>query len=192
MRGHYLRAASLAVAALLLTGCAGAYQYYQGTGVHDVTAAEAVGSWDGEQQAHLTLHQDGTATAEHLDGREWDYDRGLRFSGTGRWELTDNDGGQQLVVDLSTITGIETRADAEHPEPAPSIPSTPAATSATSTASIALVPTRYRWHYYVQRDKQHQNLALFVFVGDPDVGDHYWLTRTPAEPSASAQLPAVQ
>ncbi|MEV7124241.1 hypothetical protein [Kitasatospora griseola] len=163
MRGRRPRTAVLAAVALLLTGCAGVAQYYEGTGLHDATAAEAVGSWDGDQQAHLTLHQDGTATVERLDGQDWAYEDGWRLSGTGRWELTDEDAGQRLVLDLTTRTALDTRPDARrslsHTEP----------------------PTAYRWRFHLKRDRQHR-LELFVFIGDPDGGSHHLLTRTPAEP----------
>ncbi|WP_189272901.1 hypothetical protein [Kitasatospora griseola] len=172
MRGHRPRTAVLAAVALLLTGCAGVAQYYEGTGLHDATAAEAVGSWEGDQQAHLTLHQDGTATVERLDGQDWAYEDGWRLSGTGRWELTDEVAGQRLVLDLTTRTALDTRPDARrslsHTEP----------------------PTAYRWRFHLKRDRQHR-LELFVFIGDPDGAGHHLLTRTPAEPPA-APLPTAQ
>ncbi|MFD7639112.1 hypothetical protein ACFV4P_00510 [Kitasatospora sp. NPDC059795] len=175
MHRHHARTAVLAAAALLLTACAGVTQYYEGTGLHDATTAEAVGSWDGEQQAHLTLQQDGSALIERLDGKEWDYDHGWRLSGTGRWELVDRDAGQQLVVDLTTRTGTDARTDNR-----PGVTPDPSANAA---------PTTYRWRFYVKRGQQQQ-LELFTFVGDPDTGNTYLLTRSPNQDPTPAPATA--
>ncbi|MFD8597151.1 hypothetical protein ACFV1L_19325 [Kitasatospora sp. NPDC059646] len=170
MRRHYPRTSTLAVAALLLTACAGVTQYYEGTGLHDATTAEAVGDWTGRQQARLTLRADGTAVIDRLDGQDWDFDEGWQLSGTGRWELTDRDAGQELVVDLTARTATGLRAvDRRSPAPA---------------------PDGYRWRFHVKRDRQRE-LQLFAFVGDPDSGDAYLLTRAPAGPG-SAPGPAVR
>ncbi|OKJ03006.1 hypothetical protein [Kitasatospora sp. CB01950] len=182
MRRHHARTAVLAAAALPLTACAGVTQYYEGTGLHDATAAEAVGSWDGEQQAHLTLRQDGSALIERLDGKEWDYERGWRLSGTGRWELVDREAGQQLVVDLTTRTGSDARPGAETRPGADTRP------GVTPDPSANAAPTTYRWRFYVKRGQQ-QRLELFTFVGDPDTGTAYLLTRSPNQDPATDPEP---
>ena len=42
----------------------------------------------------MVLHKDGTALLEKLDGQDFDLEDGWRLSGTGTWQLTDDNGGQ--------------------------------------------------------------------------------------------------
>lgn len=150
------------VALTVLTACAGPYQYYEGTGLHDATVTEIAGSWECSEETRLVLRQDGTALLRRLDGQGFDFDDGWRLSGDGTWELTDDGAGQDIRVTLTTRTGVERRvtataADVSAPDP----------------------PSTYTWHFYVHRNP-HEALELFFFYGDPDVGNTYVMTRTAA------------
>ncbi|MFJ9447319.1 hypothetical protein ACIRRH_36520 [Kitasatospora sp. NPDC101235] len=151
----------------VLCACAGPYQYYEGTGLHDAAAAEAAGIWEGAEQTRLTLNQDGTALVQRLDGHDFDFDQGWRLSGTGTWELTDRAGGQDVVVTMTTRTGAETR------EASPAVRGTFAA------------PLTYTWRFYARRDA-HRSLELFFFFGDPDIGNRYLLRHATASSSTAA------
>lgn len=148
-----------AVALAALTACAGPFQYYEGTGVHDTTAADLAGAWQHAAGAGVLLRQDGTALLEELDGQDFDFDDGWRLSGTGTWQLTDRQGGQVVRLALTARTGVERRS------PAP-----------TATASPPPPPAAYAWSLHVGRDRQG-GVGLFFFTGDPDAGDTYVLTR---------------
>ncbi|MFD7324819.1 hypothetical protein ACFV9D_27660 [Streptomyces sp. NPDC059875] len=97
------------VALTLLTACAGPYQYYEGTGLHDATVAEAAGSWESVEGTRLILRQDGTALLQRLDGQDFDFDDGWRLSGTRTWELTDDADGQDIRLAMTTRTEVEMR-----------------------------------------------------------------------------------
>ncbi|MGW1508370.1 hypothetical protein [Streptomyces sp. NPDC002394] len=107
----------------------------------------------------MVLGKDGTALLEKLDGQDFDFEDGWRLSGTGTWQLTDDDGGQVVRLALTARTRLESRSparatDASTPEP-PSIDS---------------------WSFCVDRD-QHDELKLFFFYGDPDIGNTYVMKR---------------
>ncbi|MCX4980406.1 hypothetical protein [Streptomyces sp. NBC_00572] len=158
-----------AVVALLttLTAClAGPGQYYEGTDVHDATAAEVAGAWKSTEGTAMTLRPDGTATVTRLDGQDFDFDDGWRLSGTGTWSLADDANGQDVRLELTARTKAETRADATTP--------LPDATDA---------PTTYTWRFFVDRDKQKKPV-LFFFFGDPDAADTYVMTRKPTATAA--------
>lgn len=93
-----------------LTACAGPYQYYEGTGTHDATAAEVAGGWDNVEGTRMVLRKDGTALLEKLDGQDFDFEDGWRLSGTGTWQLTDDDGGQVVRLALTARTRVESRS----------------------------------------------------------------------------------
>ncbi|MFF9819588.1 hypothetical protein [Streptomyces sp. NPDC014006] len=140
----------------VLTACAGPYQYYGGTGIHDTTAAEVAGGWENVEGTHVVLRKDGTAVVEKLDGQDFDFEDGWRLSGTGTWQLTDD--GQVVRLALTARTRVESRSptvtDASAPDPR----------------------STYAWSFYVDRD-QHAELKLFFFYGDPDIGNTYLMTR---------------
>ncbi|MEU7068976.1 hypothetical protein AB0B30_00925 [Streptomyces narbonensis] len=158
-----------AVVALLiaLTGClAGPGQYYEGTGVHDATAAEAAGTWESTEGTAMTLRPDGTAAVTRLDGWDFDFDEGWRLSGKGTWALTDTPAGQRLRLELTARTKVDRRADATMPPPDGGDP-----------------PTAYTWRFYVDRDDRRE-LVLFFHFGDPDAGNAYVMTRKPTATTA--------
>lgn len=114
----------LAVVLAVLTARAGPYQYYEGTGVHDSTAAEVVGGWENVEGTRVVLRKDATALFEKLDGQDFDFEDGWRLSGTGTWQLTDDDGGQVVRLALTARTLVEmeirspaTTTDTSTPEP---------------------------------------------------------------------------
>ncbi|MET7455899.1 hypothetical protein ABZT03_29225 [Streptomyces sp. NPDC005574] len=149
------------LALTVLTACAGPYQYYGGTGLHDATTAEVAGGWENVEGTQVVLREDGTALLERLDGKDFDFEDGWRLSGTGTWQLTDEEGGQVVRLALTTRTRVERRfpvtaTDAAVPEP----------------------PSAYAWSFYVDRDP-HDELQLFFFYGDPDTGNAYVMTRKP-------------
>ncbi|OKJ62566.1 hypothetical protein [Streptomyces sp. CB02261] len=148
----------LMVVLAVLTACAGPYQYDEGTGIHDATAAEVAGGWENVEGTRVVLRKDGTALFERLDGQDFDFEDGWRLSGTGTWQLTD-DGGQVVRLALTARTRVESRSpatatDASTPEP----------------------PSTYAWSFYVDRD-QHDELKLLFFYGDPGIGNTYVMTR---------------
>lgn len=145
----------------VLSACAGPYQYYTGTGLHDATAAEAAGNWANIEDTQLTLRRDGTALFRQLDGQDFDFDDGWRVSGTGTWELTDDAGGQDIHLTMTSRTAFDTRAPA----------------AAADTPVSTPPPTTYTWNFYVRRD-QREALELFFMYGDPDIGNTYVMTRT--------------
>ena len=143
----------------VLTARAGPYQYYKGTGVHDATAAEVAGDWENVEGTRVVLRKDGTALLEKLDGQGFDFEDGWRLSGTGTWQLTADDGGQIVRLTLTARTRVESRSlaaatDTSTPEP----------------------PSTYAWSLYADRD-QRDELKLFFFYGDPDIGNTYVMTR---------------
>ncbi|MFF0751820.1 hypothetical protein [Streptomyces sp. NPDC004267] len=142
-----------------LTACAGPYQYYEGTGLHDATAAEVAGGWENVEGTRVVLRKDGTALLEKLDGQDFDFEDGWRLSGTGTWQLTDDDGGQVVRLAMTTRTRAERR-----------FPVTVTAPSAPGP------PSTYSWLFNVDRD-QHDGLVLFFTYGDPDIGNRYAMTR---------------
>lgn len=149
----------LMVVLTVLTACAGPYQYYGGTGLHDATTAEVAGGWENVEGTRVVLREDGTALLEKLDGQDFDFEDGWRLSGTGTWQLTDDDGGQVVRLALTARTRVDGRSsvtatDASTPEP----------------------PSTYVWSFYVDRD-QHDKLKLFFFYGDPDIGNTYMMAR---------------
>jgi hypothetical protein len=151
----------LVLALTALTAC-GPYQYYGGTGLHDATPAEVAGGWENVEGTHVAFREDGTALLERLDGQDFDFEDGWRLSGTGTWQLTDDDGGQQVRLALTARTQAERRFPL--PANAPSAPEP---------------PSTYTWCFYVDRD-QHDELKLFFFYGDPDAGNAYVMTRETA------------
>lgn len=150
----------LMVVSASLTACAGPYQYDEGTGLHDVTAAEAAGSWENAEGTRMVLRKDGTALLEKLDGQDFDFEDGWRLTGTGTWQLNDDEGGQVVRLALTTRTRVERRL--------------PAAAGAGSPAPEP--PSTYSWSFYADRD-QHDGLVLFFMYGDPDMGNMYVMTR---------------
>ncbi|WP_053849422.1 hypothetical protein [Streptomyces sp. NRRL B-24085] len=154
--GAHLGGLMVVLAALM--GCAGPYQYYGGTGIHDATTAEVAGGWENIEGTRVMLQQDGTALLEKLDGQDFDFEDGWRLSGTGTWQLTDEEDGQVVRLALTARTRVESRspttADTSAPEP----------------------PSTYVWSFYVDRD-QHDEVKLFFFYGDPDAGNTYAMTR---------------
>ncbi|MFE4858629.1 hypothetical protein [Streptomyces sp. NPDC056670] len=144
---------------VVLTACAGPYQYYEGTGIHDAMAAEVAGVWENVEGTRVVLRKDGTALLEKLDGQDFDFEDGWRLSGTGTWQLTDDHGGQVVRLTLTARTRVERRS--------------PATATDTSTPEP---PSIYAWSFYVDRD-QHDELKLFFFYGDPDIGNAYVMTR---------------
>ncbi|MFD6285848.1 hypothetical protein [Streptomyces sp. NPDC060205] len=147
------------VVSAALTACAGPCQYYEGTGVHDATAAEVAGVWENVEGTRVVLREDATALFEKLDGQDFDFEDRWRLSGTGTWQLTDDDGGQIVRLALTARTEVASRSPA----------------TATDTASPE-PPSTYSWSFYVDRD-QHDELKLFFFYGDPDVGNTYVMTH---------------
>ncbi|MEU7278088.1 hypothetical protein AB0A69_04750 [Streptomyces sp. NPDC045431] len=152
------------VALLVSSGCAGPYQYDEGTGVHDATTAEVSGNWEGAEETRLTLRRDGTALLQRLDGQDFDFDDGWRLSGTGTWELTDDADGQDVRLTLTHQTRVERRDTG----------------TTTGAAAPARPPATYSWRFSVRRDPR-EALELFFFFGDPDIGNTYVMTR--AKPS---------
>nr|WP_203587083.1 hypothetical protein [Actinospica acidiphila] len=149
-----------------VTGCAGPYQYDDGTGVHDAVAAEVAGTWVNIDGTRVVLHANGTAQVENLDGQDFDFDDGWRLSGRGRWQLSDRDGGQLVRLELTGRTHADRRPGAD----------------ATATAAAAgEAPSTYAWSMYVDRRKGGE-VTLFFFFGDPDAGNAYVLMRTSAVP----------
>ncbi|MFJ6186448.1 hypothetical protein [Streptomyces sp. NPDC092295] len=149
---------ALVLALTVLTGC-GPYTYYGGTGLHDATPAEVAGVWENVEGTRLAFDEDGTAILENLDGQDFDFDDGWRLSGTGTWQLTDDDGGQKVRLALTARTQAGTRlslSTGEEPPPEP--------------------PSTYTWYFYVDRAQQDE-LTLFFFFGDPDAGNTYVMTR---------------
>ncbi|MFE6855071.1 hypothetical protein ACFVDH_30255 [Streptomyces sp. NPDC057674] len=142
-----------------LTGCAGPYQYYGGTRLHDATTAEVAGFWENAEGTHVALLRDGTALLENLDGQDFDFEDGWRLSGTGTWQLTDDDGGQAVRLSLTTRTRVEKRSPAPVAAPSAQEP-----------------PSTYSWFLYVDRD-QRDGLVMFFMYGDPDIGNMYVMTR---------------
>ncbi|MFE9404248.1 hypothetical protein ACFYNY_21115 [Streptomyces sp. NPDC006530] len=141
--------------ATALTAC-GPYQYYDGTGIHDATAAEVVGAWENIEGTHVVLRKDGTALIEKLDGEGFDFDYGWRLSGTGTWRLADASGGQTVRLTLTTQTRVESRS--------------PEASSVGESSPQA--PRIYTWFFHVDRDR-HDEVRLFFFYGNPDTGNTY-------------------
>ncbi|MFF0751958.1 hypothetical protein [Streptomyces sp. NPDC004267] len=88
-----------------LTACAGPDQYYEGTGIHDATAAEVAGGWENVEGTRVVLRKDGTALLEKLDGQGFDFEDDWRLSGTGTWQLADD--GQVVRLALATRTRVE-------------------------------------------------------------------------------------
>ncbi|MCG7524067.1 hypothetical protein MHW47_06370 [Streptomyces sp. OfavH-34-F] len=148
----------LMVVLATLTAC-DPYQYYEGTGIHDTTAAEVAGGWENVEGTRVLLRKDGTTLFEKLDGQDFDFEDGWRLSGEGTWQLTDDDGGQVVRLALTERTRVESRS----PSPATD-----------TTAPEA--PSTYAWSFYVDRD-QNDALKLFFFYGDPDAGNTYVMTR---------------
>ncbi|OKJ65222.1 hypothetical protein AMK27_05270 [Streptomyces sp. CB02009] len=158
----HARGTSLGVLIVILaalTGCAGPYQYDEGTGLHDAMTAEVAGVWENPEGTHVALLRDGTALLENLDGQDFDFEDGWRLSGTGTWQLTDDDGGQVVRLSLTTRTRVEKRS------PAP-----------VAAPSAAEPPSTYSWFFNVDRD-QRDGLVMFFMYGDPDIGNMYVMTR---------------
>lgn len=135
------------------------YQYYEGTGIHDTTADAVAGGWENVEGTRVLLRKDGTALFEKLDGQDFDFNDGWRLSGKGTWQLTDDDGGQVVRLALTARTRVESRS----PSPA-------------TDTSAPEPPSTYAWSFYVDRD-QNDELKLFFFYGDPDIGNTYVMTR---------------
>lgn len=158
MRGAALGV--LLVVSAVLTACAGPYQYDEGTGLHDATAAEVAGGWENVEGARVALRKDGTALLEKLDGHDFDFEEGWRLSGTGTWRLADDEGGQTVRLALTTRTRVERRQPV----------------AAGTDPSAVEPPSTYSWSFYVDRDP-HDGLVLFFMYGDPDIGNMYVMTR---------------
>ncbi|MFJ8658406.1 hypothetical protein [Streptomyces sp. NPDC093795] len=159
LRARGVIAGVLMAVLAVLTACAGPFQYYEGTGLHDITAAEVAGGWENVEGTRVVLRENGTALLERLDGQDFDFDEGWRLSGTGTWQLRDDDGGQVVRLSLTARTRAERR---------------PLAT--TTGTSPPESPSTYAWTFYVDRD-QHDELKLFFFYGDPDIGNTYVMSR---------------
>ncbi|KAF3469416.1 hypothetical protein GL259_01235 [Streptomyces sp. Tu 3180] len=145
----------------VLTAC-GPCHYYGGTGLRDATPAEVAGGWENVEGVRVAFREDGTALLERLDGQDFDFEDGWRLSGTGTWQLTDADGGQKVRLALTARTQVESRFPLTANDPLAPEP-----------------PTTYSRYFYVDRD-QHDELKLFFFYGDPDVGNAYVMTRETA------------
>ncbi|MEV8453180.1 hypothetical protein AB0467_11920 [Streptomyces sp. NPDC052095] len=159
------------------TACAGPYQYYDGTGLHDATSAELTGDWKCVEGTRVALRKDGTAVLEKLDGQDFDFDDGWRLSGRGTWRLADSSGGQTVRLRLTD----RTRVDRRSPETSTDTPD-PTASNATASdpgTSGPEAPSTYSWSFYVDRDK-HDAPVLFFFYGDPDIGNTYVMERESA------------
>ncbi|WP_242427754.1 hypothetical protein [Streptomyces sp. Root431] len=172
VRGSGLRArgsvlGGLVLALVVLTGCAGPYQYYEGTGVHDATAAEVAGAWENIEGTRVVLRKDGTAQVEALDEPDFAFEDGWRLSGTGTWKLTDEEGGQRVRLELTKRTKVTSRPPSTSPSPS-AVPVTP--TPTVDSLSVDL------WRFHVGRDERDE-LELFFFVGDPDIGNMYVMSR---------------
>ncbi|MFC9705195.1 hypothetical protein ACFTWD_31380 [Streptomyces sp. NPDC056943] len=152
----------------VLTGCAGAAQYYDGTGVHDATVAEVAGAWENVEGTRVVLRKDGTAQVEALDEADFAFDEGLRLSGKGTWELTDERGGQRVRLELTKRTKVAIRSSSPSPSAVPVAP-----TMTDDPLSVDF------WRFHVDRD-QRGELVLFFFVGDPDIGNTYVMRREAA------------
>ncbi|MFB7362072.1 hypothetical protein [Streptomyces hydrogenans] len=151
----------LMVVSAALTACAGPYQYYGGTGLHDATAAEVAGGWESVEGTRVVLREDGSAVLESLDGQDFDFEDGWRLSGTGTWRLADRDGGQVVRLALTSRTRVEQRTSVPVADP-----------------SAAEPPSTYSWSFSVDRD-QRDELVLFFMYGDPDIGNMYVMSREP-------------
>ncbi|MER5743386.1 hypothetical protein ABT097_08930 [Streptomyces sp. NPDC002225] len=149
------------------TACAGPYQYYDGTGLHDATSAELAGNWKCVEGTRVALRQDGTAVLEKLDGQDFDFDDGWRLSGRGTWRLADSSGGQTVRLRLTDRTRVDRRS-----------PGTSTDTPAPGTSDTD-APSTYSWSFHVDRDKRDAPV-LFFFYGDPDIGNTYVMEREPA------------
>ncbi|WP_241776083.1 hypothetical protein [Streptomyces exfoliatus] len=152
----------------VLTGCAGAAQYYEGTGVHDATVAEVAGAWENIEGTRVVLRKDGTAQVEALDKPDFAFDEGLRLSGKGTWKLTDERGGQRVRLELTKRTKVAIRSSSPSPSAVPVAP-----TMTDDPLSVDF------WRFHVDRD-QRDELVLFFFVGDPDIGNTYVMRREAA------------
>lgn len=159
LRAWWATLGGLMVVSAALTACAGPYQYYEGTGIHDATAAEVAGGWENVEGTRVVLRRDGSALLEKLDGQDFDFEDGWRLSGEGTWQLTNADGGQVVRLALTARTRVESRF--------------PATVTDTSTPEP---PSTYAWSFNVDRD-QHDELQMFFFYGDPDIGNTYVMTR---------------
>ncbi|MFF2778854.1 hypothetical protein ACFVU3_28595 [Streptomyces sp. NPDC058052] len=149
----------LMVMLTVLTACAGPYQYYEGTGLHDATTTELAGGWENVEATRVVLREDGTALLEKLDGQDFDFEDGWRLSGAGTWQLTDDDGGQVVRLALTARSRVERRFPAPVANPSAQEP-----------------PSTYSWLFSVDRD-WHDGLVLFFMYGDPDIGNMYVMTR---------------
>ncbi|MFE4451334.1 hypothetical protein [Streptomyces sp. NPDC056796] len=149
------------VALTVLTAC-GPSQYYGGTGLHDATRAEVSGVWENVEGTRVALREDGTARVQRLDGQDFDFEDGWRLSGTGTWQLTDHDSGQEVKLALTARTQVENRLPSTTGETPPPEP-----------------PSTYAWNFYVDR-AQRDGLKLFFFYGDPDAGNTYLMSRVTA------------
>ncbi|MFJ6016761.1 hypothetical protein [Streptomyces sp. NPDC092952] len=167
----------IAATAVAATACAGPYQYYDGTGLHDATSAELAGNWKCVEGTRVALRQDGTAVVEKLDGHDFDFDDGWRLSGRGTWRLADSSGGQTVRLRLTDRTRVDRRPPGTSTgTPAPTAPTSTAPDSGTSDTDA---PSTYSWSFYVDRDKRDAPV-LFFFYGDPDIGNTYVMEREPA------------
>ncbi|WP_314612205.1 hypothetical protein [Streptomyces stackebrandtii] len=119
------------------------------------------------------LRMDGTAQVEALDGPDFAFEDGWRLSGTGTWRLADEKGGQGVRLELTKRTKVTTRSPSLSPS---AVPVTP-----TPTADA---PSVYSWDFSVRRDERDE-LELFFFIGDPDIGNMHVMSRE-AESSPKA------
>ncbi|MFD7068641.1 hypothetical protein ACFV97_15610 [Streptomyces sp. NPDC059913] len=173
-RRAFLGAVAAVVVAATTVSCAGAAQYYEGTGLHDATVAEVAGGWKSVEGTRVVLRRDGTAVLEKLDGQDFDYDDGWRLSGRGTWRLTDTSGGQTVRLVLTDRTRVDRRppgTSAETPEPG-----APEPDASEPGASGPEAPSTYAWSFHVDRDKRDAPV-LFFFCGDPDIGNTYVMER---------------
>ncbi|MCX4825046.1 hypothetical protein OG883_35345 [Streptomyces sp. NBC_01142] len=131
----------------------------------------------------MTLQADGTAVVAHLDGEDFDFDRGWRMSGTGTWQLINGDSGQLVSLSVTERTSWEERHDTEQDLRAPEAVEQPA-------------PETYAWSLRMERGDK--GLRLFFLFGDPDIRSYHYLDKSPdtesgspASPSAAASPSAV-
>ncbi|MFV5998451.1 hypothetical protein ACNPQM_40385 [Streptomyces sp. NPDC056231] len=102
-----------------------------------------MGRWEYVEGIRVVLREDGTALLRRLDGQDFDFEDGWCLSGTGTWQLTDDDGGQVVRLALKARIRVESRspvtaADASTPEP----------------------PSTYAWSFYADRDQYRAKTTI--------------------------------
>lgn len=170
---------------LTLQGC-NPHQYDSVPSVSHAKRSEIVGVWRCVDGTEVDLRPDGTAVVAHLDGQEFDFDEGWRMSGTGTWELLDEQAGwgdgQHVSVRVTQRTSWEERHDTE---PGRRVPED----------AGELAPKTYTWTLEMERGEK--GLLLFFLFSDPDSRSYYYLEKDrtehgPSSPSPSPSPPAAE